>query len=119
LRPQVHIFGIPNCDQVKKTRAWFATAGFQVEFHDFRRQAPNTALLTEWLACFGADTLVNRKGTTWRALSENQREQATDVEQLLALLKNFPNLIKRPVVHYLDQRSLAYSPDIWARWTLS
>lgn len=105
---RVTVYGIPNCDTVKKARAWLAEAGFDVTFHDLRKDGVPPAELDGWLQRFGWERLVNRAGTTWRRLDDATRAAVTDAASAKALLLEQPSLIKRPVVHWHEA----------GRWTL-
>ncbi|MDO4231618.1 MAG: ArsC family reductase [Lautropia sp.] len=94
----VTVYGIPNCDQIRKTRQWLADAGVEFRFHDYRKDGLDRDTLAAWVAAVGADTLLNRRGTTWRALSDTQKAAAADPNEAIALMLAQPALIKRPVV---------------------
>jgi arsenate reductase len=95
-RKAVDLYGIVNCDQVKKARAWFATEQLDVRFHDFKTEPPTAALVNGWLSHLPWDQLINRRGTTWRLLDESKRP--TDAASALAAVLAQPTLIKRPIV---------------------
>ena len=94
----ITLFGIPNCDTVKKARVWLQEKELAFEFHDFKKQGLNRATIETWLQHQGLDVLINRKGTTWRALSEDEKTAASDTEQAIALMLEKPSVIKRPVL---------------------
>lgn len=94
------LFGIPNCDTVKRARAWLAERGVAVDFHDFKRAGVPPERLDRWLATLGRERLLNRQGLTWRKLDESQRAQAASDAGTRALLLAQPSLIKRPVVEW-------------------
>ena len=96
------LYGIPNCDTVKKARTWLAEHGVAHRFHDFKKQDVPEAALDRWLAAAGHETLVNRKGTTWRALDEATRAAVVDNANARALLLQHASAIKRPVVEWAD-----------------
>ena len=98
----VTVFGIPNCDTVKKARAWLAEQDVEVSFHDFKKQGVPADLLPGWLTAVGWGTLVNRKGTTWRKLDEATRLAVVDDASASALMLAHPSVIKRPVVVWGD-----------------
>ena len=102
----VTVYGIPNCDQIRKTRQWLAEHGIDHHFHDYRRDGLDRELLAGWVAAVGHDTLLNRRGTTWRALDEAARQSATDPGQAIALMLAQPALIKRPVIRLDDTGAL-------------
>jgi len=89
------VYGIKQCDTVRKALKWLDQQGIEHCFHDFRTDGLTAELLQTWLDSDFADKLVNRRSTTWRQLSETQRQ--SEGETLLDLLLQFPTLIKRPV----------------------
>jgi arsenate reductase len=89
------VYGIKQCDTVRKALKWLDQQGIEHRFHDFRTDGLTAELLQTWLDSDFADKLVNRRSTTWRQLSETQRQ--SEGETLLDLLLQFPTLIKRPV----------------------
>ena len=91
------LYGIPNCDSVRKARQWLDGRGIAYVFHDFRKNGLDAKLLAGWLKQTGWETLLNRKGTTWRQLPAEQRE-GIDAKQAQALMLAHPTLIKRPVL---------------------
>lgn len=98
----MQLHGIPNCDTVKKARAWLTEQGRAHDFVDFKKQAPTVPLLKTWSAQVGWEKLLNRAGTTWRQLDEAQKALAVDEAGALALMATQPSLIKRPVVVWDD-----------------
>jgi len=89
------VYGIKQCDTVRKALKWLEQSGVDYQFHDFRTDGLQAGLLQSWLESDFADRLVNRRSTTWRQLSEEQR--GSRGEALQKLLLQFPTLIKRPV----------------------
>lgn len=98
----ITVYGIPNCDTVKKARAWLADQGLEVAFHDFKKQGVPAELLPAWLQAFGRDKLVNRAGTTWRKLGDAVKAGLVDDAAAIALMLAEPSVIKRPVVRWPD-----------------
>ena len=96
--PQVTVFGIPNCDTVKKARTWLTSQGVDYVFHDFKKQGVPADLLPGWITSVGWETLVNRKGTTWRKLDDTTRAAVVDGATARALILANPSVVKRPVV---------------------
>jgi arsenate reductase len=90
------VYGIKQCDTVRKALKWLDQQGIEHRFHDFRSDGLPPGLLQSWLDSDFSDRLVNRRSTTWRQLSEAQRQ--SEGEALLNLLLEFPTLIKRPVM---------------------
>ncbi|MFZ5722565.1 MAG: ArsC family reductase [Pseudomonadota bacterium] len=93
----LHVYGIRNCDTVKKALAWLDDHGAKYTFHDFKKEALTPAQLDGWLKTVGWETLLNRKGTTWRGLPEKVRENI-DAKSARALMLENPSIVKRPVV---------------------
>jgi arsenate reductase len=96
------LYGIPNCDTVKKARAWLAEHGADVRFHDFKKVGVPADRLHAWLASAGWERLLNRQGTTWRKLDETTRAAVTDAAGAAALMQDQPSVIRRPVVEWGD-----------------
>ncbi|OAM52627.1 arsenate reductase [Methylovorus sp. MM2] len=92
------LYGIPNCNTVKKARSWLDEHGIAYEFHDFKKQGINDATLSNWLSQYPWEKLVNRAGMTWRGLDENTKSGVTDNASATTLMKNKTSVIKRPVL---------------------
>ncbi|QHE92349.1 ArsC family reductase [Pandoraea fibrosis] len=108
------LYGIPNCDTVKKARTWLDEHGVAYDFHDFKKAGVNDALLSTWLAQVPLTTLLNRKGTTWRKLSPEQQAAAADESVARTLMIENPSLIKRPVLVANGKVSVGFTPDSYA-----
>ncbi len=93
----VTIYGIKNCSTMKKAFAWCEEHGVAYGFHDYKKQGVPRERLLPWCRQLGWQTLVNTRGTTWRKLTAAQQAISTEA-QALALMEEFPSLIKRPVV---------------------
>jgi arsenate reductase (glutaredoxin) len=110
------LYGIPNCDTVKKARAWLADHGVEHAFHDFKKQGVPAAHLEAWLHAAGPDRLLNRQGTTWRKLDAAEQARSATGEGARALMLAQPSVIKRPVVEWPDGTvTVGFDP---AQWTL-
>ena len=108
------IFGIPNCDTVKKARAWLTEHGVAHDFVDFKKQGVDQAALARWLAQLGWQALLNTRGTTWRRLDDAIRATVTDAASARALMLAQPSVIKRPVVAWPDGSvSAGFEPAAW------
>jgi len=101
--PSITLYGIPNCDTVKKARTWLTEAGAEVRFHDFKKQGVPELRLDAWIASAGWDALLNRRGTTWRKLDPATQASVSDATSAKALMLIQPSLIKRPVVEWGNQ----------------
>lgn len=94
----ITVYGIPNCNTVKSARDWLDSHGIAYAFHDFKKAGVTEALVESWLPHVGLDVLINRKGTTWRALSDAQKDAVADKKKAIALMIAQPSMIKRPVL---------------------
>ena len=99
----VSLYGIPNCDTVKKARLWLTAQGLEFTFHDFKKQPPERATVAAWLQQVPHSVLINRKGTTWRALHDERKAAIVDDDSALELMLELPSVIKRPVLHIKQQ----------------
>jgi arsenate reductase len=111
----ITLHGIPNCDTVKRARAWLAEQGVAYDFHDFKK-AGVPAALPRWMVALGWERLLNRAGTAWRKLDEAQRAAVTDADTAAALMQAQPSVIKRPVVQWADGAiTVGFDAADWAR----
>ncbi|HWI82268.1 arsenate reductase [Ramlibacter sp.] len=109
------LYGISNCDTVKKARAWLAGHGVDHRFHDFRKDGVPAAELRDWLQRFGWDRVVNRQGSTWRRLDPAAQARVCDEASAHAFLVEHPSAIKRPVVQWPGgERTLGFDPAAWS-----
>lgn len=99
----ITLYGISNCDTVKKARAWLGQQQVEVQFHDFKKQGVPADRLDHWLATAGWERLLNRQGTTWRKLDEATQAAVTDARSARALMLAQASVIKRPVVEWNAQ----------------
>jgi arsenate reductase len=95
---QITLYGIPNCDQVKKARNWLDAHGKPYAFHDFKKAGIDRGMIDGWLADLAWDVLLNRKGTTWRALPDRRKAATVDAAGAVALMLESPSIVKRPVL---------------------
>lgn len=108
------VHGIPNCDSVRKARAWLAARGIEHRFHDFRKDGLAPAQLDRWIAAVGWDRVLNRKGTTWRRLDDAARAAVVDAASARAAMLAQPSLVKRPVIEWDDGRlTVGLDPAHW------
>ena len=108
------VYGIPNCDSVKKARTWMDQHADAYAFHDFKKQGVPPDALDLWLAQVGWEVLVNRKGTTWRKLAPELQAKITDSKSARALMLETPSVIKRPVVVAGNSVVVGVNPEAWA-----
>ena len=108
------LYGIPNCDTVKKVRAWLAERGVEHRFHDFRKDGVPADRLPAWSDAAGWDRLLNRAGTTWRRLDDATRAAVHDARSAAALMQREPSVIKRPVVEWPGGAiTVGFDPARW------
>lgn len=107
------LYGIPNCDTVKKARTWLAEQGIAHTFHDFKKAGLSSDLIEQWLRDVSWETLVNRKGTTWRALSDDRKVAVNDAGSAAALMLESPSVIKRPVLSHGGRTYVGFSGDAY------
>lgn len=104
----ITLYGIKNCDTVKKARRWLDDQGIDYRFHDFREDGLDEAQLQRWLDELGWETLLNKRSTSWKALSVEAREGMDSASAMKAILAT-PTLIKRPVLDTGDKRHTGFS----------
>ena len=96
------LYGIPNCDTVRRARAWLAEQGVNHTFHDFKKSGVSAESLARWADAVGWEKLLNRQGTTWRGLPDADKAAMTGRDAALQLMATQPSVIKRPVVQWPD-----------------
>ncbi|WP_051304583.1 ArsC family reductase [Chitinilyticum litopenaei] len=108
------LYGIANCDTIKKARRWLDAAGIPHAWHDYKKQGISAPLLADWIHRGGWEQLVNRQGTTWRKLDEATRGAVNDADSALAVLLANPSLIKRPVLEHDGTLTVGFSETEYA-----
>ena len=106
------LYGIANCDTVKRARAWLAVHGVTHSFHDYKKLGVDADALVRWTDALGWETLLNHRGTTFRKLSEADRDDIGR-DKALALMITHPSLIKRPVVERDGPLLVGFIPGVW------
>lgn len=109
----ITLYGIPNCDTVKKARTWLDARGTAYQFHDYKKAGADPARLAAWAKAVGWERLLNRAGITFRKLPEADRE-GLDEARAIALMAANPSCIKRPVVEHAGGLLVGFKPDEWA-----
>ena len=108
----ITMYGIKNCDTIKKARTWLEANGIAYDFHDYKTAGIDEARLRGWVKELGWDKLLNRAGTTFRKLPDADRE-GLDADKAVALMLAQPSMIKRPVLDLGDRRLLGFKPDAY------
>jgi Spx/MgsR family transcriptional regulator len=107
------IYGIPTCDSVRKARKWFEAESIEYGFIDFRNQAPTREQIEMWLEALGKNALINKRSTTWKQLSETERNEVEHGDSIATLLAQ-PTLIKRPLLEYGGETAVGFSAKDYA-----
>ena len=107
------VYGIPNCDTVKKTRRWLDANGVEYEFHDYKKLGISVSTLEKWCDDHGYEALINKRGTTWRRLDESDKENLTQ-KKAVALMQLNTSLIKRPVTEHAGSRLIGFDEPQYA-----
>ena len=110
----LHLYGIPGCDTVKKARKWLDANGLEYAFHDYKKEGADAAKLEAWIAAHGVDVVLNKRGTTYRKLSDEEKAKAADSHEAVALLVQHPTMIKRPVVEHSAGTLVGFKEDTWS-----
>ena len=108
----ITLYGIPNCDTVKKARSWLADRGFSYDFHDYKKAGVDIEKLTAWVEKARWEKLLNRAGTTFKKLPEASKANL-DAARAIAIMAENPSAIKRPIVEYGDRLLVGFKPDEW------
>ena len=106
------VYGIPNCDTVKKARVWLEARGITYTFHDYKKQGADPARIAGWVAQAGLDKVLNKAGTTFRKLDEADRQEI-DAGKAIRLMQAQPSLIKRPVLDRDGALTLGFKPEAY------
>jgi Spx/MgsR family transcriptional regulator len=107
------LYGIPNCDTVKKARTWLADRGVAYDFHDYKKSGIDRAHLDKWAGVLGWERLLNRAGTTFRQLPDTDKADIDRAKAIALMLAN-PSMIKRPVVEHPGGFLVGFKPDEWS-----
>ncbi|MEQ1820820.1 MAG: ArsC family reductase [Terricaulis sp.] len=110
----VTIYGIKNCDTMKKARTWLDDHGVAYAFHDYKAEGIDKASLERWAKVVGWEILLNRAGTTFRKLPDAQRESVTE-KKAIALMLEQPSMIKRPVLDAGGMLLVGFKPEAYAK----
>ncbi len=103
----ITLYGIPNCDSIKKARNFLESRNIDYDFHDYKKQGIAENKLKRWCKIFGYENVLNRRGTTWRKLSDDVKD-AMNENQALKLMQEQPSIIKRPILEYGDKVLLGF-----------
>ncbi|MET0053038.1 MAG: ArsC family reductase [Candidatus Thiodiazotropha sp.] len=109
----IKLYGIANCDTVKKARNWLKDQGIEYEFHDYKKEGVDEARLREWSRVLGWEALLNRRGTTWRKLDDAEKSPL-DEERAIRIMMAHSSIIKRPLLDDGQHLTLGFKPEEYA-----
>lgn len=109
---RLSLYGIPNCDTVKKARIWLDTRGIGFDFHNYKIEGADGAKLAVWCKTVGWEKLLNRVGTTFKALPDADKAELNEAKAIALMLAQ-PSMIKRPVVEHPGGVLVGFKPDEW------
>ncbi len=114
-----HLYGIPNCSTVKKARVFLEQNGIEYQFHDFKKETPSLENLQAWLQHIPLDILINKRGTTWRKLSDDDKQLIENTETAITLMQSHPSIIKRPVLVSEQLTTVGFKEEDYQQWFLA
>ena len=114
IRHMITVYGIPNCDSVKKARAWLSERKLDHTFHDFKKHGVPAGQLVAWEQALGWQKLLNRQGTTWRKLEPAAQAAVHDAASAAALMLAHPSAIRRPVVEWDQDVTVGFNAAEWS-----
>ena len=110
----VTIYGIANCDTIKKAKKWLCEHGLEFQFHDYRKQGLDPTLLRSWIDELGWETLLNKRGTTWRQLPDDTKDNV-NTESAIAIMLDNPAIIKRPLLVKSNELHVGFSDATYSK----
>ncbi len=115
----ITMFGIKNCDTIKKAKKWLEAEGIEYQFHDYKKDGLSSDLLNTWVADLGWEALVNKRGTTWRKLPDSVKDSIDQASAIEIMLEN-TSIIKRPLlVDDKDNKLLGFKAEQYQEFTHS
>ncbi len=109
------LYGIANCDTMKKARTWLKDQGVEYEFHDYKKLGVPEKELKKWCKALGWETLLNKRGTTWRKLDDAVKEKVTTQTAAIKIMLDNPSIIKRPVLDVDGEYRVGFSAEDYAK----
>lgn len=109
----ITMFGIPNCDTIKKAKKWLEAEDIAYDFHDYRKQGIDAEMVSEFCRALGWEQVLNKRGTTYRQLAQEQKDTLNE-ENAIALLVENPAMIKRPILKVNDQLHIGFKAHQYA-----
>jgi arsenate reductase len=110
----IKIYGIPNCDTMKKARRWLEANGIEYDFHDYKKLGVPEKNLKNWVKHAGLEAVLNKRGTTWRKLDDAVKDSIDEATAIQVMINN-PSIIKRPVIESGKQLLIGFNEDQYRR----
>ncbi|WP_353200024.1 arsenate reductase [Sandarakinorhabdus sp.] len=110
----VRMFGIANCDTIKRAKTWLSEHGIAYDFQDYKKSGVDATALRGWVSELGWEVLLNKAGTTFRALSDAEK-QDLGTEKAIRLMLAYPSMIKRPVLHHGNSLIVGFKPELYEK----
>lgn len=110
----IKLYGIPNCDTMKKARAWLKDQDIEYEFHDYKKEGVDEKRLRQWVKQVGWETLLNRRGMMWRKLDESIKSSIDEASAIQVMLET-PSIIKRPVMERGKSLHVGFTAEAYAK----
>ncbi|WP_449370077.1 arsenate reductase [Thiomonas sp.] len=111
--PALTVYGLSQCDSVKRARQWLQSQGLDYSFVDFKKTPPSAAQISAWAEAVGWEALLNKRGTTWRKLDAATQASVIDAPSAVVVLAQHPSAIKRPVVEVGDRVLAGFDEAVW------
>lgn len=112
----LYLYGIKNCDTIKKAKKWLEEQQIAYQFHDYRADGLDTELLRTFIDQLGWESLLNTRGTTWRKLDESVRQSINNADSAAELMLTQPAIIKRPLLAHNQHMLLGFNPDQYTQF---
>ncbi len=113
------VYGIKNCDMMKKAFDWLKENKIEYDFHDYKKSGIDKATIQEWLKSFLIEQVINTKGTTWKQLSDEQKSSISNTDEAIELMISKPSMIKRPLVKLEKSYLLGFEVEKWGKLVAS
>lgn len=111
----ITVYGIPNCDTIKKTLDWYKKKNIQVDFYDYKKYGVKKEKLVQWCKEAGWEVVLNKKSTTWRSLSLEDQQLVTNEKMAIKLMIEYPSIIKRPVIEMNNKIIVGYNETYFSK----
>jgi arsenate reductase (glutaredoxin) len=111
----IKVYGIPNCNSVKKALDWLKEHELEYEFHDYKKKGITAAKLKQWSKHFGWENLLNKAGTTWKGLDDDVKNSITSQPKAIQLMTENTSLIKRPIIEAGDDYLIRFNEEEYAQ----